>query len=258
MRYRKSLFSKNYSLTKFKYFIFTFLFFVVNTNSKAQQTKFFIKGFVVGYDTVTPIPLANIHNITSKNRYVTNKYGAFGLFVEPTDTIEFSVIGYKTAIVFCKDYTKQGDVPIVIKLKRNYIKLKEVTISGQKRKQDSMARAAAKRLKTDPLLNNYITAYSIYNASQGGMLSSILAGGNKKIQEYEKLIRLIEIYNEQSLVSEKYNIELVMKTTLLKEVEAKALMKYCELPNYFVLNSNEYDIVLAIQNCFYEWKNRKN
>lgn len=245
-------------MIKFKYFLLPFLFFVNYNYTKAQPNKFFIKGFVVGYDTVTPIPLSNIHNITSKTRYITNKFGAFGLNVAATDTLEFSVIGNKTYTLYCSQYLKQGDVPIIVKLKRNYIKLKEITISGQKRRQDSMARAAAKRLKTDPLLNNHITAYSIYNSSQGGMLSSILAGGNKKIQEYEKLIRLVEIYNEQNLVSEKYNLDLVMKTTLLAEIEAKELMKYCELPNYFVLNSNEYDIVLAIKNCFREWKNRKN
>ena len=120
-----------------------------------------------------------------------------------------------------------------------------------------MARAAAKRLRTDPLLNNYSTSISIYNASQGGMLSSILAGGNKKIQEYEKLMRLMEIYNEQNQVSEKYNIELVMRTTLLDEKHARELMKYCEIPNYFILNSNEYDIILAIKNCFKEYKQRR-
>jgi hypothetical protein len=221
----------------------------------AQQAKFYIKGFVVGADTNAPIPLANIHNISSQTRYITNRYGAFGINVLPTDTIEFSVIGYKTYVLVCSNYTNQGDVPIVIKLKRSYIKLREVIVSGQKRKQDSMARAAAKRLKTDPLLNNYYTAFSIYNASQGGMLSSFLAGGNKKLQEYERLMRLMEIYNEQNLVSEKYNVELVMRSTLLDEVHAKELMRYCDIPNYFVLNSNEYDIILAIRNCFKEYHN---
>jgi hypothetical protein len=224
---------------------------------KAQQSKFYIKGFVVGADTNAAIPLANIHNITSQTRYITNRYGAFGIHVFPNDTIEFSVIGYKTYVLICANYLNQGDVPIIIKLKRSYIKLREVIVSGQKRKQDSMARAAAKRLRTDPLLNNYSTSISIYNASQGGMLSSILAGGNKKIQEYEKLMRLMEIYNEQNQVSEKYNIELVMRTTLLDEKHARELMKYCEIPNYFILNSNEYDIILAIKNCFKEYKQRR-
>ncbi|MFY7734521.1 MAG: carboxypeptidase-like regulatory domain-containing protein [Bacteroidia bacterium] len=240
---------------KFNYLIF--IFFVGLLNTKAQQTKLYIKGFVVGVDTTAPIPLANIHNITTQTRYITNRYGAFGITVSVTDTIEFSVIGYKTYTLICKDYTKQGDVPIIVKLKRNYIKLKEVTISSQKRKQDSMARAAAKRLRTDPLLNNFSTSISIYNASQGGILSSILASGNKKIQEYEHLMRLIEIYQEQNQVSEKYNVELVMRTTQLNELQAKELMKYCEIPNYFVLNSNEYDIILAIKNCYKEWKNIK-
>lgn len=234
------------------YFLITICF--IGLKVKAQQNKFYIKGFVVGFDTTSAIPLAFVHNISTQTKYITNKYGAFGITVNETDTLEFSVIGYKTYTLICSNYKEQGDIPIIIKLKRNYIKLREVTISGQKRKQDSMARVAAKRLKTDPLLNNYNTAISIYNAAQGGMLSSILASGNKKIQEYERLMRLMEIYNEHNQVSEKYNINLIMRTTLLNETQAKELMKYCEVPNYFVLNSNEYDIILAIKNCFKEWK----
>ena len=222
----------------------------------AQQQKIYIKGYVVGADTSAPIPLANIHNITSQTRYITNRYGAFGIYVLPTDTIEFSVIGYKTTSIIGKDYANIGDVPIIIKLKRNYIKLKEVIVSGQKRRQDSLARIAAKRLRTDPLLNNYSTSISIYNASQGGMLSSILAGGNKKIQEYERLFRLIEIYNEQNAVNEKYNLDLVKRTTLLDDNKARELMKFCDIPNYFVLNSNDYDIILAIKNCYKDFKER--
>lgn len=240
-----------------KQYLLIFICLVGAINLKAQQSKFYIKGFVVGTDTAAPIPLANINNVSTQIHYITNRYGAFGLYVLPTDTIEFSVIGYKTYSLICKDFINQGEVPIIVKLKRNYIKLKEVTVLGQKRRQDSMARAAAKRLKTDPLLNDFSTTYSIYNASQGGVLSSILAGGNKKIQEYERLMRLMEIYQEQNQVSEKYNIGLVIRTTQLHELQAKELMKYCEIPNYFVLNSNEYDIILAIKNCFAEWKNRK-
>lgn len=221
---------------------------------KAQQNKLYIKGYVVGTDTSSPIALANIHNISSNNRYITNRFGAFGINVLPTDTLEFSVIGYKNYTLVCANYINQGDVPIVVKLQRSYIKLREVNISGQKRRQDSMARAAAKRLKTDPLLNNYNTSISIYNAAQGGMLSSILAGGNKKIQEYERLMRLLEIYQEHNLVSEKYNIDLVKRATLLNDAKAQDLMHYCNLPNYFILNSNEYEIILAIKNCYEEWK----
>lgn len=244
-------------MIKVKLLFISLVFVFCCTNIFAQQKKIYIKGYVVGADTSAPIPLANIYNKNSETRYITNRYGAFGIYVMPTDTIEFSVIGYKTASIVGADYINIGDVPIVVKLKRNYIKLREVIVSGQKRRQDSMARAAAKRLRTDPLLNNFNTSISIYNASQGGMLSSFLAGGNKKLQEYERLMRLIEIYNEQNAVNEKYNIDLVKRTTQLDDAKAMQLMKYCDIPNYFVLNSNEYDIILAIKNCYKDFKDRK-
>ena len=107
---------------RLKLFFVIIIFFGGLTKTKAQQNKFYIKGFVVGYDTVTAIPLVFVNNITTQTKYITNKYGAFGITVNETDTIEFSVIGYKTYTLFCKNYVQQGDVPIVVKLKRNYIK----------------------------------------------------------------------------------------------------------------------------------------
>ncbi len=221
-----------------------------------KSNKFYIKGYVFGSDSLNPIPLANISNTNKGLRYISNRYGAFRIQVNENDTLEFSVLGYQIytlPVAQYKDFTEQNP-PLRIKLRSNVIKLKEINISANKRKQDSLARQAAKRLRTDPLLNNNYTSWSIYNASQGGVLSSILAGGNKKMMEYEKLQRLLELYHEQQEVDKRYNIDLVKRATGLDEERAKKFMKFCNLPSYFILNSNDYDVVLAIKNCYKDFQ----
>lgn len=220
-----------------------------------QNNKgFYIKGFVMSSDTVT-IPLANIQNISNGNRYISNRYGAFGINVSATDTLAFSVIGYQTFYLPVKKYADANSTePIKVKLKPTSYKLREVEINYNKRKRDSIATVAANILKYSPLYNDYDNIYSFYQGSTGGALSSLLSQGNKKVQEYEKLMRLITLYREQQKVDDKYNLNLIERTTGLDNENALKLKKYCNLPNYFVLNSREYDLVLAIKNCFEEYK----
>jgi len=221
-----------------------------------EKPKYFIKGFVIGSDTSAPIPLANIQNIVSGQRYVSNRYGAFGIWVNENDTLLFSVMGYHTVNLAVKEYVLNNtEEPIRVKLRPSSIRLRDVNITYNKRRQDSLARRAAARLKTDPLLNDYSVSRSILNASQGpgAVLSALLAPGNKKIQEYEKLQRMLQMYYESQAVEQKYNVNLVMRATGLSEEKAHDLMKFCNIPDYFVLNSNDYDVILAIRNCYSEY-----
>lgn len=225
----------------------------------AQQSNagFFLRGFVLANDTTT-IPLANIENISNGKRYITNRFGAFGLLVNENDTLVFSVIGYQNYVLAVKSYVERNFTdPIKVKMKPITYRLKEVDITYNRRLRDSMATRAAVYLKNSPLQNSYDHVYSYYTGSTGGSLSSLLASSNKKVQEYEKLMRLIALYREQEKVDARYNLKLIMRATGLNEADATALKAWCNLPNYFVLNSNDYDVILAIKNCYQEFKNQR-
>lgn len=231
---------------------------LAQTATGVPVDRFFIKGFVLDAETSKPLPLANIQNKNSGNKYISNRFGAFGIWVDINDTLLFSVLGYKMTSLIVKPYKNIADsAPVKVKLNAAFIKLRDVNVTANKRRQDSLARLAAEKLKTDPLLNNYNSTYSIYN-SAFGPFSSFLASGNKKIQEYEKLISLLELYRQRQRVEKRYNVELVMRSTDLKESEALELMRYCNLPDYFIMNSSDYDIILTIRNCYANFKGRRN
>lgn len=227
--------------------------FLPNIFAQPNSKGFYIKGFVLSNDTTT-IPLANIENISSGSRYITNRFGAFGLTVSPDDTLIFSVIGFQNYQLIVKPFVERNFTdPIKIKMKPVTYKLKQAEINYNRKKRDSIATSAAVYVKNSPLLNDYSHIYSYYMGSTGGHLSSLLAAGDKKVQEYEKLLRLIALYREQQKVDERYNLSLIKRATGLHDNEALELKKFCNLPNYFVLNSNDYDIVLAIKNCYTEF-----
>ncbi|MCK6611031.1 MAG: carboxypeptidase-like regulatory domain-containing protein [Bacteroidia bacterium] len=225
----------------------------------SQETKpvpgLFLKGFVIGADTSNTIPLANILNKVNGKRYISNRYGAFGIQVELNDTLSFSVIGYQTLELPVRKFIeKDHREPIKVRLKPIAYKLKEVDVNYQRRKRDSLARVGAMIMKRSPILNDYQHIDSWIGGSSGSILTELLAGGNKKLQEYQKLRHLIQLYREQEAVDVKYTNDLIVRATGLEESVIPEFKKFCNLPNYFILNSNDYDLVLAIRECHKEFR----
>ncbi|MCX6186398.1 MAG: carboxypeptidase-like regulatory domain-containing protein [Bacteroidetes bacterium] len=245
---------------KWSWLICLFLLLICSNAFRAngQSEKIFIKGFVIGADTNNTIPLANIMNKNTGDRYISNRYGAFGINVGKYDTLIFSVIAYQTQELAVIKYANMDkEIPIKVRLRPISYRLKDVNINANKRRQDSMARKAAIRLKTDPLLNDYSHIQSWISGSTGSPLSSLFAASNKQLQEYEKLQHLIELYREQQAVDERYTNDIIKRATGIDDKLIFEYKRFCNLPNYFILNSNDYDLVLAIRNCYEEYLTSK-
>ncbi len=215
-----------------------------------------LKGFVVGADTNNTIPLANILKKPSGERFISNRYGAFGINVNENDTLQFSVIGYQNFELLVKKYVLLNTTdPIKVRLKPISYRLKEVDINYNKRKRDSLARKAAYILKNSPILNDYDHVDSWIGGSSGSMVTSLFESGNSKLQEYYKLRTLMALYHEQDLVDERYTQSLIIRATGIEENKIAEFKKFCNLPHYFILNSNDYDLVVAIKSCYSDYLN---
>ncbi|MCF8253516.1 MAG: carboxypeptidase-like regulatory domain-containing protein [Bacteroidia bacterium] len=222
--------------------------------AQTETKKFLLRGYVIGADTNNTIPLANILKKPTGERYISNRYGAFGIQVLETDTLVFSVIGYATYYLPVKKYVVNNMTdPIRVRLKPTTYKLKQAEVNYNQRKRDSVAREAAIILKTSPLLNDYYHVNSWIAGSSGSLVTDMFASSNSKLQEYYKLNRLIELYREQGKVDERYTNDIIMRATGIDESKILELKKFCNLPNYFVLNSNDYDLVLAIKACYSDY-----
>ncbi len=224
------------------------------TWAQTEPKTLLLKGYVLGIDTNNTIPLANILKKPSGDRFISNRYGAFGIQVVETDTLIFSVIGYQNFVLPVAKYVLNNYTdPIRVRLKSTTYRLKEAEINYHQKKRDSLARQAAKVLKTSPLLNNYNHYQSWVSGSTGSPLTDMFANSNKKLQEYNKLQRLIELYHEQEMVDARYTNDIIKRTTKLPNDQIMAFKKYCNMPHYFILNATDYDLVLAIKNCYQEY-----
>jgi len=237
-----------------------FVAFLFSTRLKAQigyfpADAYLIKGFVVGADTSQTIPLANILNKQTQDRFVSNRFGAFGIPVTENDTLVFTVIGYQTYELPVKKYVMtKHQFPIKVRLKPLTYQLKQVDVSFRKKRQDSLAKQAAIFLKKSPLLNNYQHVQSWMKGNSVTPLNDLLSAGNSKMQEYTKLMHLIALYQEQQKVDERLTDDLICRATGLKLNQVQAYKQFCKLPHYFILNASDYELILAIKDCFKDYK----
>jgi hypothetical protein len=216
---------------------------------------YLIKGFVVGADTSQTIPLANILNKQTQDRFVSNRFGAFGIPVSENDTLVFTVIGYQTYELPVKKYViSKHQFPIKVRLKPLTYQLKQIDVSYRKKRQDSLAKQAAILLKKSPLLNNYQHVHSWMKGNSGTPLNDMLSAGNSKMQEYTKLMHLIELYQEQQKVDERLTDDLICRATGLKPNQVQAYKQFCKLPHYFILNASDYELIVAIKDCYKDFK----
>lgn len=236
-----------------------FIFFLSLATMLSAQNQpkpgFLLRGYILGADTNNTIPLANILKKPSGERYISNRYGAFGIRVNEDDTLVFSVIGYQNFVLPVKKYVVNNLTdPIRVRMKPTIYKLKEAEVNYNQKKKDSVARAAANILKTSPVLNDYYHQQSWIKGYTGASLSNLLVEGNARLEQYQKIERLRALYYEQQLVDEKYTEALVMRATGLPQNKVAEFKKFCNLPNYFILNANDYDLVLAIKNCHEDYR----
>lgn len=245
-------------MLKTKYSFFVLFFCCVSlVQTKAQQvpTGFLLRGYILGADTTNTIPLANILKKPSGERYISNRFGAFGIRVQEDDTLVFSVIGYQNYILPVKKYVVNNLTdPIRVRMKATVYKLKEAEVNYNQKKKDSVARAAAKILKTSPVLNDYNHQRSWVLGYTGQPLSDLLSQGSSRLVQYQKIERLRALYYEQEMVDHKYTDALVIRATGMLPKRVSEFKKFCNLPHYFILNSNDYDLVLAIRNCYEDFK----
>ncbi len=187
---------------------------------------------------------------------MSNRYGAFGIYVSENDTLQFSVIGYLNFDLPVKKYVLENRIdPIRVRLKPITYRLKAVDIRYNKNRRDSMARKAAVILKTSPLLNDYAHVDSWIAGSTGSPLTTLFESSNAKLQEYYKLQSLMALYHEQDLVDERYTNDLIKRATGMDDAKIPEFKKYCNLPHYFILNSNDYYLVVAIKSCYADYLN---
>lgn len=239
-----------------KYIIATVLGFTALTGLRAQQVL--VKGFVMSIDSSRIVPLANILNKTSGQRFIGNRNGLFKAGLTPSDSIQITAIGYETLYFIAKDIIpEKPEDTIQLFMRPTAYLLKDITIVYSNRRQDSIAQLAAEFLKNDPLMNNYDR---VVKANEGGMMSPLTALYMEYSKEGLDRKRFMEFVRHAEMlkqVDRRYNKKTIKRATGLDDEYLDDYILFCKLDRSFILSSSDYDLILAMRQCADRFRTEK-
>jgi hypothetical protein len=234
--------------SNYKYIIIPLLALFTHGILKAQETL--VKGFVMSIDSSKIVPLANILNKSTGQRFIGNRTGLFKATLSPFDSIQITAIGYEALFFIAKDIIpEKNEDTIQLFMRPTAYLLKDITIVYSNRKQDSLARLAAEFLKTDPLMNNYDR---ITKANEGGLMSPLTALYMEYSKEGMDRKRFMEFMRHAEMlkqVDRRYNKKTIKRATSLNEEYLDDYILFCKLDRTFILSSSDYDLILAMRQC---------
>lgn len=239
--------------TFFKNFIYLFLLFLT---FPAIAQKSYVLGKVIDKQTGKPIPSATVVNKNTKQITKTGENGNFLVRASKGDSIKISSVGYKMRGI-AWDGTNLAPI---LEMQQEAIMLNEVVVKDKRLEQikkqiDELMAApeATTQLKWKDISNLINT-----NTSAPGTIGISIDGLYQLFSKEGKSRRKLEAMKQEDLrkllVEYRYNADYISFVTKLKGQDLKNFMRFCNLPDNFVLTANDYDLTYEVYRCLEEFK----
>ncbi len=221
------------------------------------DAKIQVSGEIVDKEDGAPIPYASIANLSKGLMTVSDEQGRFSISISINDSLEFSSLGYNKHVITLSDTLNSDEFNVNIELSRKVYELESVNVYAYKDEESFKKAILEMELpeKEDPEPIHIPGAY--YGpkkpASATGPISFLSQKFGKKARFEKKLQQIREDYNYNKVVNEKFNKELVAEVTGLTDKVLDKFILFCELEDDFIVKSNEYEILVAIDECYNEF-----
>ncbi len=240
--------------------IYSQLVFPVHTN---------FRGSIIDDSTGRQIALVHLYNESQRRGYIANEEGKFKIPVSEGDTLVISALGYLSKVITIDNSCFQSG--FVIKLAPQIYEIDEVSIRAFKSYHDFKQQFLSLRLpdtETTRLRENLVilsrsiaveTATNKKNEEILGRPSTefftieipILSREDKQRMNYVEVLKKEE---RQRVIEKKYNREIIFRVTQLPEAEMTEFMGFCNFSEEFLYKTSPYEILLAIEKKFKEFK----
>lgn len=223
-----------------------------------EINKIILSGQIVDEEDDTPVPYVTIANISKKQMVVGGEKGQFSITFDRNDTLEFSALGFNTYTLNLKDSAASFELHIKIALSQKAYKLEDVKIQAYK-DEESFKKAILEMEVPVEEENTPIHIPGAYYgpkrpASATGPISFITQKFGKQARFEKKLQQIKDEYEYSKVINQKFNREMVAEATGLTDKALDRFIVFCKLEDDFVVKSNEYEILIAIDECYTEFK----
>ncbi len=239
-----------------KTYVICYILILITCQSYGQQV--YVLGKIIDAQTGKPVESATVVNKNSRQITKTGENGNFLLKAAKGDSIKASSVGFKMAGIVFDGLNKEP----VITLRQDAIALREVVVKDKRLEQvkkqiDELLQSpeASTKLKWKDISNLVMMNPS---GSTPGSIGISIDGLYQLFSKEGKTRRKLEAMKQEDLkkllVEYRYNTEYISYITKLKGQELKNFMKYCNLPDNFVLTANDYDLTFEVFRCLEDFK----
>ncbi len=214
-------------------------------------------------ETDAPVPYVTISVLNRNVGVVSDAEGFFFLRFARQDTLELSTLGFEKHQLYLGDTATADNYDLNIRLSEKTYTLENITVIAYKDEEAFKRAILALDEKDLPKETPKIRIPGSYDGprieKRAGPASplSFLYDRFSKRARYEREARQAEQdYEYRKNLSSKYNRELVSKVTGLEDMQLDEFMAQCRLEDTFIEKSNEYEIILAINQCYEDFKVR--
>lgn len=253
-----------------KYIFALLMLFVIQilgfTKLYAQNTdsSYYFYGKVLSLEERYPVAFAHVININARKGVVSDSSGNFETWVNPSDTLNISAIGFEhTEYIVPK--TNPEKVVEIILVNKSY-EIPEVSISYLGTYKDFEYKVVNLELddenkinpQTEKLFKYVELEYPLVNepkiTSPASLIYSVFSKEAKAIKKYLEVKRKDEARSD---INEKYNTHVVQNLTGLKGIEAKEFMDFCNFRDEYILSISEYNLYSEILLRYEAFKKEK-
>jgi hypothetical protein len=218
--------------------------------------KSYVLGKVIDKGTGKPVPSATVVNKETRQITKTGDNGNFLVRASKGDSIKITSVGYKAVGIAWDGVNLEP----FIEMRQDAIALKEVVVRDKRSEQVKQqieelmgSPEASNKLKWKDIANLINT-----NTSTPGTIGISIDGlyelFSKEGKSRRKLAAMKQEDLKKLLVEYRYSSEYISFVTKLKGQELKYFMKFCNLPDNFVLTANDYDLTFEVYRCLDEFK----
>ena len=208
-----------------------------------------------------PLPFVTVTNLTTRQGVVSNEEGFFYITFPAHDTLQLSAVNYEAYSMYFGDTAQATNYDLKIRLSEKTYQLENVTVFAFR--DEAAFKRAILALDDIPEEPEKIVIPGTYQgpriekkASAASPISFIYDRFSKRAKYERKVQQAKRDAKYQKTLAKKYNRAMVEKITGLNDSRLDEFILFCQLKDEFIERSNEYDIILAINQCYRDFEKK--
>ena len=228
------------------------------TATQSLDSLIMVQGQLRDITSGVPIPYAHIINSKFKRVEVSDTLGFFTILMRKTDTLIITAIGYEDTRFTLPGFWPANHYSGVIYVKEKVYHIEGVTVHGLGTYEQFKQKVLALDLSKDKVIKmqNYYDRILTEEAIKYQKVSTGLSFSLRTPEErsLKKLAKVEEEQRKQDLIDSKFNKAIISQLTGLHGTELEKFMRYCQLPEDFILKAPEYDILVRVKELYENYK----